>query len=150
MPGARTVFKRRCFTITRRERGCPLELGALVAWAIPFDDRGNGTGTPPARDSTGVAPYRVSVVVLVMVMLGSLWSFLPTWPIFFSPKVWCLFLVFHNTTLLWLNREGTKPCHHHLSATGLLMRHEPRRFQSATGSTGRLYRTRSYQYVSEG
>ena len=67
---ARTVCKRRCFTFTRRERGCPLELSALVAWVIPFKDRGNGTGTPPARDSTGVAPYRCSVVVLVMVCWG--------------------------------------------------------------------------------
>ena len=62
---ARTVCRRRCFIITRR--GGPLELGALVAWAVPFDDRGNGTGTPPARDSTVVAPYRFSVVDSIMV-----------------------------------------------------------------------------------
>ena len=84
---ARTVCKRRCFTFTRRERGCPLELSALVAWVIPFKDRGNGTGTPPARDSTGVAPSRLLVIGSVMVlMLGSLWSFLPTWPMF--PSQW--------------------------------------------------------------
>ena len=65
---ARTVCRRRCFIITRR--GGPLELGALVAWAVPFDDRGNGTGTPPARDSTGVAPYRFSIVDSIMVNAG--------------------------------------------------------------------------------
>ena len=48
----------------------PLELGALVAWVIPFGDRGNGIGTPPARDITGVAPYRLSVSDSIMVYAG--------------------------------------------------------------------------------
>ena len=65
---ARSRFRLRCLTITRRERGCP-----LVAKGGPI--RGIGPGTPPAWDITGVAPSRFLLFLFVMACCWGVCSF---------------------------------------------------------------------------